>query len=125
MDAAALTAYLETEWAEVIAEASIDPARIVGIVAEAYLADPALSDGWAEPLGDYYLLRRAARAFAVDFDVTLGDNSYRLSQRKTIDKLLANAYGHVAWIVDPEGGDAGGLVTISKDFWMHTGEAAS
>jgi hypothetical protein len=124
MDAAALTAYLETEWAEVIAEASIDPARIVSIVEEAYTADPTLSDGWAEPLGDYYLLRRAARAFAVDFDVTLGNNSYRLSQRKTIDKLLENAYAQIAWIVDPEGG-AGGLVTISKDFWLNTEGAAS
>lgn len=103
MDPLALAAYLDAEWPEVIAEAGIDVARIVAIVEEAYAADPLLADRWAEPLADYYLLRRALRAFTANMDVALGGDSYKLKQQ--YDNVLAQyqlAEARVIALVAPE-----------------------
>lgn len=104
MDPLALAAYLDAEWPEVIAEAGIDVARIVAIVEEAYAADPLLADRWAEPLADYYLLRRALRAFTANMDSTLKSGaSYKLKQQ--YDNVLAQyqlAEARVIALVAPE-----------------------
>ena len=117
MDSAALTAYLNAEWPEVIAEASIDVSRIVSIVDEVYDADSTLDDSWAQPLGDYYLLRRAVRAFSVGFDVSLSGDSYRQSQlHKMVSEHYAAAAAQVAGIVGPDDAAEPAIVTITSDY---------
>lgn len=103
MDPVALTAYLQAEWPELIAEASLDVPRIVATVEEHYTADPALADSWAEPLADYYLLRRAVRAFTVNMNVGTGGDSYALRQQyENAVQQLAAAEARVAALVTSE-----------------------
>lgn len=119
MDRTALLAYLAAEWAEIIAEAGIDVDYIADQVEAVFAAQPELDTRWAEPLADYYLLRRAVRAFSIEIDVTIEGDSYRLSQRKQIESLFATRAAEVAWIVSPDGGDGssiGKVVTIGMPY---------
>lgn len=126
MDPIALAAYIADEWAEIVAEVGMDASTVTDRVEAIYTAQPSLDDAWAEPLADYYVLRRAVRAFAVDFDVTIDGDSYRLSQRKQIADLYATAYARVAWIVAAEDDDTGTVVTVRSDFLTgETTEGAS
>lgn len=117
MDTVALTAYLEAEWPELIAEASIDPARIVAIVEEHYLADTDLVDSWAEPLADYYLLRRAVRAFTPNMNVGTGGDSYALRQQyENAAKEFAAAEAKVTTLINKDAWSLGEPFTIDLNF---------
>lgn len=116
MDPVALTAYLEAEWPELIAEAGIDPARIVAVVEEHFLADPDLVSSWAEPLADYYLLRRAVRAFTANMNVSTDGDSYALRQQyENAVAELKRAEAKVAGLVEAETVPAGPF-TIDLNF---------
>ncbi len=118
MDPIALVAYIEAEWAELIAEVEgLTPAYIVGIANEAYMADPTLEATWAAPLADYYILRRALRAFTVDFDVSVEGDSYRLSQRRAgLQSLFDAAYAKVSWIGGDDDGTYGQIVVAEGQY---------
>lgn len=103
MDTATLLAYLDTEWSELIAEAGINPETIVAMVGEHYLDDPTLAATWAQPLADYYLLRRAVRAFTPNMNIGTGGDNYALRQQyENAVQQLAKAEAKVAWIVAPD-----------------------
>lgn len=117
MDRAALTAYLQREFAEVIAEAGIDVEPILDAVEQVYILTTDLALVWREPLGDYYLLRRAKRAFLAAFDVGVEGDSYRLNQLfKNVEAELPKAEARVAWLVIPGAEDGPKFVTISTPF---------
>lgn len=113
----ALTAYLNAEWGKVMAQAVIEPAYVVSLVEGVYAGNASLEDAWAEPLADYFLLRRAIRQFSTDFDVALGDKSFKLSQRKQLAPLFEEARAKVAWLVE-EGADSGAKVVTVTDHWQ-------
>jgi hypothetical protein len=115
MDTASVLTYLNAEWSEVIAEAVIDAPYIASQVMTHYADNADLEARWMRPLADYYLLRRALRAFAVDFDVTIDGNSYRLSQRKQLSALYADAFALVSWLVDDEYETFGQIVTVTAN----------
>ena len=122
MDAVALTAYLEAEWPELIAEAGIDAARIVAMVEARYTDDPTLDASWAEPLADYYLLRRAVRAFTPNMNVGTGGDNYALRQQyENAVTELARAEARVAGLVTVEA--ATGPISIDLNF-LTGGDAA-
>lgn len=117
MDRDALLAYLTGWWPELIAEASIDTDIVLDAVESYYTADPTLEETWAQPLADYFVLRRALTAFIVDFDVTTEGDSYRLSQRADrLQKLFEAAYGKVSWLVSEDDADIGAVVTVSEAY---------
>lgn len=116
MDRVALTAYLEREFAEIITEASIVLDRILDSVEAVYGWTPDLLSLWEEPLADYYLLRRAKRAFMVMFDVGVEGDTYRLNQLyKNVTDALPKAEAIVAWLVSPvtpDTSNTGRIVTL-------------
>lgn len=120
MDRLALDAYLTAWWLEVIAEAAIDIGVVLDAVEAVFATQPDLSDAWAEPLGDSFLLRRAVRSFAVSFDVGVEGDTYRLEQLyKHVSELSAAAYARVRWIVEPlqpEDEQIGQVITVRSDF---------
>lgn len=120
MDRAALQAYLEREFAELIAEAGIDLDPILDAVARVYAGMDGLLLVWAEPLADYYLLRRAKRALLTAIDVGVERDTYRLNQLyKNVSDELPKAEARVGWLVLPvqEAADDGPkLVTLSTPF---------
>lgn len=122
MNGAALTAYLNDEWAEVIATAPVDVTTVVTRAEAVYAAKPGLSDAWAEALGDYFLLRRADRAFTAQFDVSVEGNSFRLNQlHANVQDALKRAQITVGWLVDPtltaeDGIAPGTVITVSQRF---------
>ncbi|HEU0164939.1 MAG TPA: hypothetical protein VFQ54_07830, partial [Thermomicrobiales bacterium] len=70
-DVSAVTTYLTDHYPELIAEASItDLDPVVSDVTAIYIAYPTLDTGWANPLADYYFLKRVAAAFAPNFDLS-------------------------------------------------------
>ena len=123
MDRAALTACLQREFAEIIAEASIDLVAILDSVEAVYGRTPDLPTIWAEPLADYFLLRRARRAFLTMFDVGVEGDTYRLNQLyQNVVKELPAAEARVAWLVIPVPSNAGKLVTLELAYLEPDGE---
>lgn len=125
MDSVALTAYLEAEWGEVLEEFGITAAYIVGLVEEVSLADTTLAGRWAEPLADYYLLRRAVRASSPDLNVSpRRGGSYDLGARhQRLRALYEDRRAEVAWIVDANVARRGQVLTLVGDYL--TGDAES
>lgn len=118
MDSVALTAYLEAEWGEVLEEFGITAAYIVGVVEEVYLADSTLDDRWAEPLADYYLLRRAVRASSPDLNVSpRRGGSYDLGARhQRLRTLFEERRAEVAWLIDANAARRGQVLTLVGDY---------
>lgn len=102
MDRDALRAYLEREYAELIAEAGIALDPVLDAVARVFAGMEDLPALWAEPLGDYYLLRRAKRALLTAIDVGIEGDTYRLNQLyKNVSDELPKAEARVSWLVLP------------------------
>jgi len=117
MDREALRTYLTREYAELIAEAGIDLEPILDAVAQVYTVTTDLVLVWAEPLGDYYLLRRAKRALVTAFDIGVEGDSYRLNQLyKNVEAELAMAEARVSWLVIPGVEDGPKFVTLNTPF---------
>lgn len=120
MDREPLRAYLQREFAEVIAEAGIDLNPVLDAVARVFAGIADLAGVWAEPLADYYLLRRARRAFLTMFDVGVEGDTYRLNQLyKNVEAELPKAEVRVAWLVLPHAPDTSGIgevVTIHSPY---------
>lgn len=122
MDTAALLAYLDTEWSELIAEVGINPEFIVATVGDHFLDDPALDVRWAQPLADYYLLRRAVRAFTPNMNIGTGGENYALRQQyENAVQQLAAAEAKVAWIVRPIGSEGATAQPATIDLNFLTG----
>ncbi len=120
MDRYALRLYLEREFPEIIAEAGIDLESILDAVEAVLGRTPDLDLLWLEPLAEYYLLRRAERAFTVQFPLSSEGDTYNLSKLfDQVQKLLAGVRAQVAWLVTPRAPDtsgAGEMVTIHMPF---------
>ncbi len=109
IDSAALVGYLAIEYDTLLAEAGIattDTSENLGPVLDAVeqldALNPDLSPLWIYPLARYFTLKRIVNRLAVNMDVSISGDSYRLNQIFANAKsLLSEARAQVAWIVDP------------------------
>jgi hypothetical protein len=124
MDRAAVEAYLNAEYPELIVEANLTGELdvILDSVDAALTARPDVSVLWANALADYFLLKRVRAVFAVNFDVRDEDGGYSLNQQyKNVEAMLAKAEARVLWIVDPvivdpDSESIGKVVTVSMPY---------
>lgn len=129
MDRIALTDYLATEYDTLLVEAGIAPtdtadglASVLDAVSGIVDWHPDLSVVWQRLLGSYYLLDRVVKRFAVNMNVSISGDSYSLQQQFANAKALRDeAYGNVAWLVDPlipadDPNATGRIVTIEMPF---------
>lgn len=103
MDDAAVTAYLQREYPEIIAEVGIDLPAVIAAVNDVLFTRPTLDPlDWANPLADYFLLRRALRGLANRMRIGISGDSYALKDMfDNVKVLYGLAESLVAWLVVP------------------------
>lgn len=129
VDRASLTTYLSRKYGVLLAEiglAATDTDDGLGpIIDDVTLvvdAHDSLSEAWHEPLGRYYTLQQAVDTLAVDMDVSISGDSYKLDQQfKHVMVLLENERRTVSWLTGPDAIDPDtfgdlGVVTITSDY---------
>jgi hypothetical protein len=132
IDRTTLTGFLAIEYDTLLVEAGIagtDTPANLGPVLDAVdqlvvLSDP-LSPLWLQPLARYFTLKRIVNRLAVNMDVSISGDSYRLNQIFANAKsLLSEAKAQVAWIVDPvqpgEASDYGDITVVEMPFLTGT-----
>ena len=125
IDRAALTTYLAAWYGELADEAGLaltDTSTGFGPVLDATAASLAANAEldeatWAQPLAEYYLLRRIVRALATNMDVSVGGDSYRLKQiRDHAQALYDEAAAAVGGIVGSSSDGLGQVVTVHMPY---------
>lgn len=109
IDRTVLTGFLAIEYDMLLAEAGIaatdTPANlgpVLDAVEQLDALDPDLSPLWLQPLARYFTLKRIVNRLAVNMDISISGDSYRLNQIFANAKsLLSEAKAQVSWIVDP------------------------
>ena len=108
MDRATLAAWLAVEYDALLTGAGIASTDttpnglgpVLDKVWDWLAVVPDLDDVWIAPLSAYYLLDRIVKRWAVNVDVSVDGDSFKLSQQlANVRQLRDEAYGQIGWLI--------------------------